>query len=193
MRIGPQDALIIVDVQNDFLPPSGALAVPGGDTILPAVNALTNLPFGVRVATQDWHPADHCSFTAQNGRWPDHCVQGTEGAELSALLRTNGLAAILRKGMMQPVDSYSAFTDNNGQNPTGLEGYLHTRGIKRVWICGLAYDVCVADTAQDAARLGFTTYVVEDACASVETPPAQVAERLQAHGVTIVRVQDMTP
>lgn len=185
MPIGPHDALIIVDMQNDFLP-GGTLGISGADRILPVVNALAALPFQAIVATQDWHPADHCSFKAHHGPWPEHCVQGTQGAELAALLRTDTACAVIRKGMRQAVDSYSAFADNEGQNPTGLEGLLRTRGITRVVVCGLAYDVCVKDTALAAHELGFETYVVADASASAVKPPAETTRILQAQGIQVV-------
>lgn len=188
MRAGPQDALIIVDLQNDFLP-SGRLPVANGDRIIPVVNRLAALPFQAVVATQDWHPQDHCSFPAQNGPWPVHCVQGTEGAELAALLRPEPLTAIFRKGMTQDVDSYSAFADNAGQNPTGLKGFLQERGITRIFVCGLAYDVCVSHTARDGMALGFETCVVADASASAVTPPDDVTTKLRAEGVQVVRAE----
>ncbi|BBC80820.1 nicotinamidase [Acetobacter orientalis] len=187
MPISPQDALIIVDMQNDFLP-GGALGIAGADRLIPTLNTLLDQPFGASIATQDWHPAGHCSFTPQGGPWPTHCVQGTQGAELAALLRTDTLCAILRKGMAQAVDSYSAFTDNNGQNPTGLAGLLRERGIKRVIVCGLALDVCVADTALAAQKLGFESVVLADASASAQEDPTQVANRLRAGGVSVLTI-----
>lgn len=190
MRIGPQDALIIVDVQNDFLP-HGRLPVADGDRIIPVINQLSSLPFQAIVATQDWHPADHCSFPRQNGPWPVHCVQGTQGAELAALLRLDTVSAIVRKGMAQGVDSYSAFFDNDGQNPTGLKGFLQERGVTRIVVCGLAYDVCVTHTALDGMALGFETCVVEDASASALQPWADVSMALAAKGVRIVQAQDL--
>lgn len=185
----PHDALIIVDLQNDFLP-GGPLGITGADSIIPTINQLAALPFGAVIATQDWHPPGHCSFGTGANQWPVHCVQGTQGAELAALLRTDTLCAILRKGMAQGVDSYSAFADNNGHNPTGLAGLLQERGITRVVVCGLAYDVCVAATALAAKTLGFESLVLANACASAQTPPQNVANRLRAGGVNVLTSTD---
>jgi nicotinamidase/pyrazinamidase len=175
-------ALIVVDVQPDFLP-GGALAVPDGDAILaPLADLLTRLPFGLAVATQDWHPAGHVSFaSAHAGRrpfeettvhghpqtlWPDHCVQGTPGAELSRALPWERVSAVIRKGAQQDVDSYSGFRNNwdaaGRRPPTGLAGYLRERGVQEVLVCGLARDFCVKWTAEDAAAAGFRTTVLWD-------------------------------
>lgn len=163
---GPHDALIIVDVQNDFLP-GGALAVADGDAVIPPLNRLAALPFGCVVATQDWHPPDHVSFAAQGGPWPVHCVHASAGADFPAALDLRPVTHIIHKGTTQARDSYSAFFDNEGQSSTGLDGLLRALGIERVVIGGLALDYCVAATARDAARLGFTTIIVPDACRAV--------------------------
>ncbi|MBX3498678.1 MAG: bifunctional nicotinamidase/pyrazinamidase [Alphaproteobacteria bacterium] len=178
----PGSALIVIDVQNDFCP-GGALAVPRGDTIIPAVNRLIAMSDLV-VLTQDWHPRGHGSFASSHaGRqpfesvemaygaqtlWPDHCVQGTPGAEFHASLEATPAALIVRKGMRAAVDSYSAFFENDRRTTTGLDGWLRSRGVDRVLLCGLAYDFCVAYSALDAARLGFATAVVETACAAID-------------------------
>ena len=168
-------ALIIVDLQNDFLP-GGTLAVKDGDQIIDRINKLQD-KFDYVVATQDWHPANHKSFASQhedkvpfdvielNGTqqvlWPDHCVQGTKGAELHKDLKQNKISAIIRKGMNINVDSYSAFFDVNKKNPTGLNGFLKDHNVTSVYICGLAADYCVYYTAKDALALGYTTNILE--------------------------------
>ncbi|MCT8331390.1 bifunctional nicotinamidase/pyrazinamidase [Albidovulum sediminis] len=176
------DALIVIDVQNDFCP-GGALAVIDGDAIIPEINALMR-EFQVRVLTQDWHPADHASFAANHpGKaafsliempygpqvlWPVHCVQGTSGAAFHTGLRTDPADMVLRKGFRAAIDSYSAFFENDRTTPTGLEGYLRTRGVDHVTLVGLATDFCVAYSAVDAARLGFGVSVIESACRAID-------------------------
>ncbi|MFP4303704.1 bifunctional nicotinamidase/pyrazinamidase [Rhodosalinus sp.] len=163
------EALIVIDVQNDFCP-GGALPVPEGDVIVPGINALMR-EFPAVILTQDWHPARHSSFASEHPGaapmqtvelpygpqmlWPDHCVQGTKGAAFHPDLETDRADLILRKGFRRDIDSYSAFFENDRQTPTGLEGYLRTRGLTRLTMVGLATDVCVNFSAQDAARLGF--------------------------------------
>ena len=170
-------ALIIVDLQNDFMP-TGALPVPQGDQIISHINAEMQKDYSVIVATQDWHPANHKSFASQhvgkkpfdivqlNGidqiLWPDHCVQGTFGAELHKDLDTRCISAIFRKGMNPEIDSYSAFFDNNKLNNTGLHGYLQDKGIKELVFCGLAGDFCVAYSANDAKALGYEVKILEN-------------------------------
>lgn len=175
-------ALIVIDMQNDFCP-GGALAVPGGDEILGGINDL--LPtYPVRVLTQDWHPADHASFASQHpgrapfsqidvsyGRqvlWPDHCVQGSHGAAFHPDLHTDPADMVLRKGFRRGIDSYSAFFENDRTTPTGLEGYLRTRNVRRVHLVGLALDFCVNYSALDAARLGFEVTVREDLTRAID-------------------------
>ncbi|MGO4668957.1 bifunctional nicotinamidase/pyrazinamidase [Bosea sp. 2RAB26] len=175
-------ALIVVDVQNDFCP-GGRLAVTGGDEIIPLVNALGRR-FQTVVLTQDWHPEGHSSFASHHsGRkhfesvamaygeqvlWPDHCVQGTRGAEFHPGLDLPHAQAIIRKGYRSGIDSYSGFFEADRVTPTGLGGYLKERGISRVAIVGLATDFCVNWTAQDAARSGLETFVVEEACRAID-------------------------
>ena len=174
-------ALIIVDMQNDFLP-GGALAVAGGDEIIPEINRLSEL-YDLVVATQDWHPGNHGSFASQHQGakpydtgelagmpqvlWPDHCVQGSFGAQLSGFLNQKHVEAVFRKGMDPEIDSYSAFFDNGRRKATGLEGYLLGRGVTQVHICGLAADFCVWFTAQDAISLGFDAVILQDAVRAI--------------------------
>jgi nicotinamidase/pyrazinamidase len=182
LALKPTDALIVVDAQYDFLP-GGALAVAGGDEILPLVNRLTRA-FAQVVFTQDWHPPGHASFASSHpGKapfetielaygpqrlWPDHCVQGSRGAELHVSLDLNRANLILRKGANALVDSYSAFVEADGHTSTGLAAMLHARNVGRVFLCGLATDFCVAFSALDARSAGFDTFVIEDACRGID-------------------------
>ncbi len=175
-------ALIVIDVQNDFCL-GGALAVPGGDEIVERINTMLS-EFPVRVFTQDWHPADHSSFASQHDDkspfeltemsygpqvlWPDHCVQGSEGAAFHPGLLTDPADLIIRKGFRREIDSYSAFFENDRRTPTGLEGYLRSRGVDRLVLVGLATDFCVSYSALDAARLGFRVGVDLDACRAID-------------------------
>ena len=174
--------LVVVDVQNDFCP-GGALAVERGDEILPRVNELIRAHDHV-VLTQDWHPADHASFASQHANrspfetiefpygpqtlWPDHCVQGSPGADLHSGLAWTKAELIIRKGFRRPIDSYSAFFENDHKTPTGLGGYLRERGIEHVVLAGLATDFCVGFSALDARKLGFSVTVVESACRAID-------------------------
>lgn len=175
-------ALIVIDVQNDFCP-GGALAVPDGDAIVAGINAL--MPdFDAVILTQDWHPAGHSSFASSHDvkgpyelvdmpygpqvLWPDHCVQGTPGAAFHTDLDTTRADLIIRKGYNPAIDSYSAFFENDQSTPTGLEGYLRTRGITELTMVGLATDFCVNFSAQDAARLGFAVTVRRDLCRAID-------------------------
>jgi nicotinamidase/pyrazinamidase len=176
------DVLLVIDVQNGFCP-GGALAVPGGDDIVPLVNRIAKR-FRHVVLTQDWHPAGHRSFASSHpgrkpfetvelayGRqvlWPDHCIQGTESAALHPALDIPHAALILRKGCHPDIDSYSAFFENDRKTPTGLLGYLRERGLTRVFLAGLALDFCVRYSAQDAQRNGFSAIVLEDACRAID-------------------------
>jgi nicotinamidase/pyrazinamidase len=175
-------ALIVIDVQNDFCP-GGTLAVPGGDEIVPGINALM-AEFPAVILTQDWHPAGHSSFASQHpGKapmemiempygpqvlWPDHCVQGSDGAAFHADLDTDRADLIIRKGFRPGIDSYSAFFENDHTTPTGLEGYLRTRGISHLTMVGLATDFCVNFSAVDAARLGFAVEVRGDLTRAID-------------------------
>lgn len=175
-------ALIIVDMQNDFLP-GGALAVPNGDQIIEEINHLSK-NYDLVVASQDWHPANHGSFASQHeGKqpfemgelaglpqvfWPEHCVQSTPGAALTEELDQNSIEAIFRKGMDSEIDSYSAFFDNGMKKATGLEGYLKDRKVDEVHICGLAADFCVMATAKDALKLGFSSVILLNATKAID-------------------------
>jgi len=177
-----RDLLLLIDIQNDFCP-GGALAVAGGDEIVPVVNGLA-ARFAHVALTQDWHPAGHRSFaSAHSGRspyesvafpygmqtlWPDHCVQGTPGADFHPALQVTRAELVIRKGFRSEIDSYSAFYENDRRAPTGLAGYLRERGFARVVLCGLATDFCVAYSAIDARRLGFETVVLLDACRGID-------------------------
>jgi nicotinamidase/pyrazinamidase len=185
--------LLIVDVQNDFCP-GGALAVGAGDQIVPIVNRLAG-QFRHQVLTQDWHPPGHSSFASSHAGaepfgeitmpygaqtlWPDHCVQGTSGAEFHADLNVNDAELIIRKGFRRDVDSYSAFYENDKTTPTGLSGYLRDRGFRRLFMVGLATDFCVAYSALDARREGFDVILLEDGCRAIDLAGSLAAARQQ--------------
>ncbi len=175
------EAILVIDVQNDFCP-GGALAVAGGDEIVAPINAMVP-EFPVRVFTQDWHPTDHLSFASQHGAepmtmtempygpqvlWPDHCIIGSEGAEFHKRLNTRSADLIIRKGFRREIDSYSAFFENDHTTPTGLDGYLKSRGVEAVTLVGLATDFCVNYSAVDAAKLGFKVTVIESLCRAID-------------------------
>ena len=180
--ISDQDVFLVVDLQNDFCP-GGKLAVPRGDEIVPLVNRLA-ARFKHVILTQDWHPADHLSFASSHAGkkpyytveapygtlelWPDHCVQGTTGAELRKDLQIAHAELVLRKGYHREIDSYSAFYENDRETHTGLTGYLRERGFTRVFIAGLAFDFCVRYSGEDARREGFDPVVIEDACRGID-------------------------
>jgi nicotinamidase/pyrazinamidase len=194
-------ALIVIDVQNDFCP-GGALAVAGGEMIVPGINAV--MPdFGAVVLTQDWHPAGHTSFADNHpgaapysvldmayGRqvlWPRHCVQGTNGAAFHAALNLDRADMVIRKGFRAGIDSYSAFFENDQKTPTGLDGYLRSRGLNRLVLAGLATDFCVAYSALDAARLGFAVSVRMDLSRAIDLDGslAAMVDRMNAAGVVL--------
>lgn len=195
------DALIVIDVQNDFCP-GGALAVAGGDEIISLINGLMEA-FGTVVLTQDWHPANHASFAANHPGaepfslaqmpygpqvlWPTHCVQGSKGAEFHRDLWTDPAHLIVRKGFRPEIDSYSAFFENDHSTPTGLDGYLRSRGITAVTLVGLATDYCVAYSAVDAAALGYTATVLEGAARAIDLNGslAEAREKMRAAGVRL--------
>ncbi|WP_170762717.1 bifunctional nicotinamidase/pyrazinamidase [Ruegeria lacuscaerulensis] len=194
-------ALLVIDVQNDFCP-GGALAVPGGDEVVDPINAMMQ-DFDAVILTQDWHPAGHSSFASSHAGkspydmtempygpqvlWPDHCVQGTNGAAFHSGLRIDG-DLIIRKGFRSAIDSYSAFFENDQTTPTGLEGYLKTRGIRKLTLVGLATDFCVHFSAVDAARLGFDVTVRMDACRAIDLDESLASAELamRAAGVTLI-------
>lgn len=198
-------ALIVIDVQNDFCP-GGALAVPGGDEIVAPINALMS-EFDAVVLTQDWHPSGHSSFaTSHDGKspyeviempygpqvlWPDHCVQGSDGAAFHARLDVDRADLIIRKGFRPEIDSYSAFFENDQSTPTGLEGYLRTRGISELTLVGLATDFCVNFSAVDAARLGFKTNVRMDLSRAIDLDGSLAAAQsgMSQAGVTLLNGQ----
>ena len=183
IKVDDASVLLVIDVQNCFLP-GGSLAVKDGEQVVPVINRIAK-SFSNVVVTQDWHTVGHTSFaSAHPGKkpfetvdlaygkqvlWPDHCVQGTEGASLSKDLSIPQAALILRKGFHKDVDSYSAFTEADGKTTTGLAAYLKARKLERLFVAGLATDFCVAWTALDARKAGFETYVVEDACRGIDT------------------------
>jgi nicotinamidase/pyrazinamidase len=201
------DVLLVVDMQNDFCP-GGRLAVPGGDELVPLVNRLAE-EFRHVVLTQDWHPPDHLSFASSHpGRqpfetitvsygaqvlWPDHCVQGTAGAEFRKDLHIPHAQLVLRKGYRREIDSYSAFYENDRATPTGLAGYLRERGLSRVFLAGLAFDFCVRYSAEDARREQFEVCAVADACRGIDVDGSMAATRrsLAAIGVSVLATSDM--
>jgi nicotinamidase/pyrazinamidase len=201
MKRGDREALLIVDVQNDFCP-GGALAVPRGDEIVPAVNRLAR-SFAHVVLTQDWHPRGHASFASTHpGKrpfdaievsygtqtlWPDHCVQGTQGAAFHPNLDVPHAELVLRKGFRSAIDSYSAFRENDRRTATGLAGYLKERGVERITLCGLATDFCVAFSAIDARQAGFEVSVVTSACRAIDIDGslARAMRSMSEAGVTV--------
>lgn len=194
-------ALIVIDVQNDFCP-GGALAVTGGDEIVDPINALM-ADYDAVILTQDWHPEGHSSFASEHpGKapfdmiempygpqvlWPDHCIQGSEGAKFHGWLNTTRADLIIRKGFRPGIDSYSAFFENDHETATGLEGYLRDRGISDLHLVGLATDFCVGYSAEDAARLGFDVTVVTDCCRAIDLDGSLAAatDRMRAAGVAL--------
>jgi nicotinamidase/pyrazinamidase len=209
MQIDPQtDILGLIDVQPTFMP-GGELPVPDGDAVIPVISRLLGR-FEHAFATQDWHPAGHASFaSAHPGRqpydgiemiygrqvlWPDHGIAGTPTAAIHPAIDQSRIEAIIRKGFRPTLDSYSAFFENDRQTPTGLEGWLRQRGFSRLFLCGLATDFCVAWSAEDAARLGFSVTVIEDACRGIGLPEANgrntidtARDRLTGLGVRFIQ------
>jgi nicotinamidase/pyrazinamidase len=198
-------ALLVIDVQNDFCP-GGSLAVPEGDRVVPVINRLAPR-FAKVVATQDWHPPGHVSFASSHpgakafqtvelpgvGRqmlWPEHCLAGSPGAELHPGLQTAPISLIVRKGSQLTLDSYSAFFENDRRTPTGLSACLRELGCKELYLCGLAMDVCVYYSAQDALRLGFAVRLVQDACRGIDQPAGSLQERLRELVQAGVRILD---
>jgi nicotinamidase/pyrazinamidase len=201
-------ALVLVDIQNDFVP-GGALPVQEGDRVAPVANELMR-QFELVVATQDWHPPDHASFAANHpGKkvgemielgglpqvlWPVHCVQGTRGAEFVAELDVSRVTQLFRKGTDPAIDSYSGFYDNGWRRATGMGDWLKDRGVRELFVMGLATDYCVKFTALDGRRLGFEVSLVEEGCRGVELRPGDVAkalEEMRAAGVRVVRKKEV--
>jgi len=208
MMIGASDVFLVIDVQNDFCP-GGALAVADGHAVVAPVLRSMQC-FEHVILTQDWHPADHFSFaSAHPGKkpfeqtaagygsqtlWPDHCVQGTKGAEFHPALSVTRAELILRKGFRRAIDSYSAFFENDRTTPTGLAGYLRERGLTRVFLAGLAYDYCVGYSALDALRLGFPAFVLRDACRAIDLngSVAAIEAEFSGAGVVLLDSTDLT-
>ncbi|CRX39359.1 bifunctional nicotinamidase/pyrazinamidase [Estrella lausannensis] len=200
--------LLIVDIQYDFLP-GGALGVKEGDQVVPVINQLTQLPFDVVVASQDWHPIGHGSFASTHQKtpgevvslkglpqilWPDHCVQGSKGAEIVSSLDVTKLAAVIPKGTDPDIDSYSAFFDNGHKKATGLDPFLKEKGVKELYIAGLATDYCVKFSTLDALALGYDVFVVIDACRAVNLNPLDEQEaisEMQSRGARIVTLKEV--
>jgi len=200
LGIEAADALLLVDVQNDFCP-GGALAVADGDAVVPVLNRLGRR-FANVLATQDWHPPDHSSFASAHAGsrpfgsldmpygpqtlWPDHCVQATVGADFHPELDLTRCQLVVRKGFRPGVDSYSAFFENDRRTPTGLAGYLRERGLKRLFLGGLATDFCVFYSAMDAAAQGFDAVLVEDACRAIDLDGSRAAALRQMREAGVV-------
>ena len=207
MKIASNDALLVVDVQNDFIP-GGALSVVDGDQIIPEINRISKIfqkNNSAVILTQDWHPKDHQSFaTAHEGKnpfdpfqgpglgpvlWPPHCLQGTKGAAFPDGLDIVPGVAIIRKGTNPEIDSYSAFLENDKKTETGLSGYLKSRGIGRIFFTGLALDFCVRYSAVDARKFGFDAVVIEDLTKGIDNPEGNIAEAIEEmknEGVTFL-------
>jgi len=205
MRLDDDDLLLIIDVQNDFCP-GGALAVADGDAVVPVINRLAER-FNHVVLTQDWHPPGHSSFATshpgaaafdtismpygQQTLWPDHCIQGTPGAAFHPQLATDRAELVIRKGFRAAIDSYSAFYENDRRTPTGLAGYLRERGLRRIFLAGLATDYCVHYSARDARRLGFETVLVEAGCRAIDLAGSLDAAWVGMADAGVLRVDDI--
>jgi nicotinamidase/pyrazinamidase len=205
MKVSNKDVLIVTDIQNDFCT-GGALAVPGGEKVIPAINRIAE-KFENVVLTQDWHPEDHVSFVSNHRHkrpydtielssgsqvlWPDHCVQGSAGAEFHRALVTARASLVLRKGIHRDIDSYSAVCENDHKTPTGLAGYLRERGFKTLFFAGLAFDFCVRYSAEDARRAGFEAVVIEEACRSIDLDGSVAATHhsLESLGIPMVGIE----
>ncbi|HEY1986763.1 MAG TPA: bifunctional nicotinamidase/pyrazinamidase [Terracidiphilus sp.] len=207
MQITAEDVLLVIDVQNDFCP-GGALAVTDGDAVLPVIHRIAPL-FEHIVLTQDWHPPAHQSFASAHARkqpfeqvdvsygpqtlWPEHCIQGTSGADFHPALHLSRAELILRKGFRPQIDSYSAFFENDRTTSTGLAGYLRERNLNRVFLVGLAYDFCVGYSALDARRLGLPAIVIRDACRAIDLKGsvAAIEEQFGVAGVQLLESTDL--
>ena len=205
MKISDRDVLLVIDVQNDFCT-GGALAVPGGEKVVPAINRIAQ-KFTNVVLTQDWHPSDHVSFAANHAGkqpfqtikldygtqvlWPAHCVQGTAGAEFHRDLDARRASVVVRKGFRRGIDSYSALFENDKRTPTGLLGYLRERELKTVFVAGLALDFCVRFSAEDARKAGFDVAVIEDACRGIDLDGSVAATHrsFREFGITAVSLE----
>ncbi len=198
--------LIVIDAQNDFMP-GGSLAVPNGDKIVPVINKIQH-KFDLVVAAQDWHPRNHVSFASnhdgkaafdeievhgkQQTLWPDHCVQGTEGANFHPDLQTERWEAIFRKGTDKDIDSYSAFYDNGHLKSTGLAGYLREKGASQLFLCGLAADICVYYSIYDAFKEGFACFFIEDASQPLDVKAfEEIEQKMEYLGIQIISSEDI--
>lgn len=208
MQTAPQDVLLVIDVQNDFCP-GGALAVADGDAVIEVIHSVAP-KFEHIILTQDWHPAGHFSFaSAHAGKkpfeqielsygaqtlWPEHCVQGSKGADFHPALRLPQAELILRKGFRPRIDSYSAFFENDRVTPTGLAGYLEERELTRVFLVGLAYDYCVGYSALDARRMGLQAVVIRDACGAIdlEGSVARIEAEFDQAGVMVIESAELS-
>jgi nicotinamidase/pyrazinamidase len=205
MQVRDDDVLLVIDVQNDFCP-GGALAVADGDAVVPVINGLAGR-FAHVVLTQDWHPLGHSSFSSshpgsapfetiampygQQTLWPDHCVQGTNGAAFHPQLMTERTELVIRKGFRGEIDSYSAFYENDRRTPTGLAGYLRERGLRRIFLAGLATDFCVYYSAVDARRLGFDVMLIEAGCRAIDLAGSLDAAWAEMATAGVQRVNDL--
>jgi len=205
MQVRDDDVLLVIDVQNDFCP-GGALAVADGDAVVPVINGLAGR-FAHVVLTQDWHPPGHSSFASshpgsapfetiampygQQTLWPDHCVQGSPGAGFHPQLKTERAELVIRKGFRGEIDSYSAFYENDRRTPTGLAGYLRERGLRRIFLAGLATDFCVYYSAVDARRLGFDVVLVEAGCRAIDLAGSLEAAWTEMTTAGVQRVNDL--
>jgi len=206
--VDSKSALLVIDVQNDFCP-GGQLAVEGGDEVVPLINRIMGL-FGLVAATQDWHPAGHLSFAVNHSGkkvfdavevcgidqvlWPEHCIAGTRGAEFHSDLNSAAFNLILRKGRQKELDSYSAFLENDHKTSTGLEFYLKGLEVSRLFLCGIATDVCVYYSAIDGIALGFEVFVIEDGCRGIDTPPGTLKKRIDkmiTEGVKVINSKEL--
>ncbi|MGC1424132.1 MAG: bifunctional nicotinamidase/pyrazinamidase [Terracidiphilus sp.] len=208
MKITPTDVLLVIDVQNDFCP-GGALAVADGDAVINPIHRVAQ-HFQHIILTQDWHTLDHNSFaSAHPGKkpfeqiklayglqtlWPDHCVQGTPGADFHPALHLTRAELILRKGFRRTIDSYSAFFENDRTTATGLAGYMRERGLNRVFLTGLAYDYCVGYSALDARRLSLPAIVLRDACRAINLNGSvvEIEQEFKATGVELMNIADLS-
>jgi len=206
MQIQAGDLLLVIDVQNDFCP-GGALAVGEGDAVVPVINRLAER-FDHVVLTQDWHPSGHSSFASSHPGsspfesiampygpqtlWPDHCVQGTPGADFHPKLLTDRAELVIRKGFRRAIDSYSAFYENDRRTPTGLAGYLRERGLRRIFLAGLATDYCVYYSALDARREGFDAVVIEAGCRAIDLAGSLAAAWTGMTEAGVQRVDDLS-
>jgi nicotinamidase/pyrazinamidase len=207
MRINAQDVLLVVDIQNDFCP-GGALPIREGDQVISVIHRIAG-KFEHVILTQDWHPPGHSSFASVHPGckpfetievsygaqtlWPDHCVQGTSGADFHPSLSLPQAEMILRKGFTAEIDSYSAFVENDRTTPTGLAGYLRERQLPRIFIAGLAYDFCVAYSSLDARRLGFEAVIIRDACRAIDVggSVAAIESKFAEAGVALIQSEHL--